>query len=202
MTLILVGITCIVSYICFSNTELRRKLIGNHYFVVHHREYWRMLTSGFIHADFTHLLFNMLVLYSFGNYVESAFGYYFEEKGTFYFVTMYLLAIPLASLRTMYLQKDNPRYYELGASGATAAVLMCAVLLDPFGMVRVYFVPMPAIVMGILYFIYEWYMQKRGDSNIGHAAHIDGGIFGIVYTLLFAPQIGILFIEKVKALFL
>src|SRR5690242_20557703 len=123
ITVILVIANCLISFFAFQNTPLRQRLIFNPY-VIHQRAQWyRFITSGFIHADWIHLLVNMFVLYSFGQMVEANYSDIFEEKGTYYYLLLYFGGLMISIAPTYAKQKDNPGYNALGASGAVAAVM-------------------------------------------------------------------------------
>ena len=174
------------------------KLIFNPYKIFNHKEWWRFITSGFIHADFMHLFINMFVLYSFGRFVEDYYNQIFFEHGTLYFMLLYLGALIISDAPSYVKHKNNYSYNALGASGAVAAVLFASVLFDPYAKVMVYFIPMPAIVMAVLYVVYEYYMGKKGGDNINHDAHLWGAIFGIIFTIGLKPSLALYFIEQLK----
>jgi membrane associated rhomboid family serine protease len=194
---IIIAITCIVSILAFSNRELSRKLIFNAYLVNHRREWHRMFTSGLLHADYTHLFMNMLVLFIFGREVEQHFEMF--EYGDFFYISMYILAIPIANTKSLLQNRDNPGYNALGASGATSAVLFAFILFQPLRTLYILgFFPAPAVILGIGYLWYSSKMAKKNVDNIGHDAHFYGAIFGLVYTLLLNPQIGLDFIDIIN----
>ena len=194
-TIIIMAITCIVSFLAFNNRELSRKLIFNPYLVNHRREWHRMVTSGLIHADVVHLLMNMLVLFFFGRQVEQHYDDIFLEYGGFFYVSLYLLAIPVANAKTLLQNKDNPGYNALGASGATSAVLFAFILFQPLNTIYLWFFPVPAIILGIGYLWYSSKMAKKNVDNIGHDAHFYGAVFGLVYTLILKPEVGLEFLD-------
>lgn len=200
VTTILIVITAIISFKGFSDPMLVNKLILSPYKVHHHKEWWRMFSSGFIHADFTHLLMNMMALFFFGYAVESEFAKLFGSfKGDLFYLTLYVLGIGVASLKDTMSRKDDYSYHALGASGATSAVLFAFILFYPFSSLFLYFVlPIPAILLGIGYLWYSSYMAKRNMDNIGHNAHFYGAIFGAVYTLILKPEVGLQFIQTVQ----
>jgi membrane associated rhomboid family serine protease len=185
MTIILLCVTCLVSILAFNNDQLFFKLQFNPYQVYHRKEYYRLVSHAFIHADWMHLIVNMIVLYSFGTNVEAYFGYYIEKYGSGWFMFMYLAAIVFASVTTLKKHKDNPLYNSVGASGAVSAVLFCSIFFDPWSKINLYFaIPIPAILFGMGYLIYSQYMSKRNMDNINHDAHFIGAIFGFLFPLL------------------
>ncbi len=144
----------------------------------------RAITSGFLHVDFSHLLFNMFTLFFFANVVISWFG-------PTRFVIMYLISLLAGSLLALYFHKDEPFYSAVGASGAVTGILYAAILLQPDMRLGIMFIPipLPAYVLGIGYLLYSIYGMKSRVGNIGHSAHFGGAIGGYVTTLLFKPSL-------------
>lgn len=142
----------------------------------------RMVSSGFLHADFSHLLFNMLTLYFFADVVIDALG-------IIMFVIIYLAGLVVGNLLSFYFHKDEYHYSAIGASGAVTAVLYSAILFYPNMGLYLMFIPIavPAWIFGILYLLYSIYGMKKSIGNIGHDAHFGGAIAGYVLTILFAP---------------
>jgi membrane associated rhomboid family serine protease len=199
MTLILLIITAIISIIAFSSPVVMRKLILNPWMVHNRKEYWRLITSGFIHADWMHLLINMFVLFGFGQAVEMYYEAYFGEKGTYYFTLLYLAAIIIANTPSQAKHKDNPHYNSLGASGAVSAILFAAILFAPWSKVYLFgVIGVPGIILGPLYLVLEYRMGKKGGSNINHDAHFWGALFGLIFTILLRPSIFMDFLIKLS----
>jgi membrane associated rhomboid family serine protease len=198
LTLILIGITVVISILAFSNGDLFSRLKFNAVDAKEPKNYYRFLTYGLIHADFLHLIVNMLVLYSFGRIVENFFSMYFPEKGEFYFLLLYVGGLFLSIIPAFGKHKNDVFYNAVGASGAVSAVLFASIILYPTGKIMLLFipVPIPAPVFGVLYIAYEYYMSKKANDNIGHDAHLWGAIFGVVYTLALKPALGLLFFEQ------
>ena len=143
----------------------------------------RMLTSGFLHVDMSHLLFNMLTLYFFAPVVIAFLG-------TFSFVLVYFGSLVFGSLLTMSFHKYDYSYRAVGASGADTGVLYSAIFLQPDMMLGLFFViPIPAYLFGILYLLYSIYGMKAQNDNIGHTAHFGGAVGGYVITLVKEPQL-------------
>jgi membrane associated rhomboid family serine protease len=203
ITVIIIVITVGLSIYSIERREMMDKLIFNPYVINIRNQWYRFITHGFIHADYTHLAVNMWVLYIFGRNVEYAYNINYYPMGTVAFILMYLSAIAIASISTFYKFKNNPGYNSLGASGATSAVIYASIMFNPFDKIGLIFIPMdlfslPAIVFGILYLVYSSYMSKRGGGNINHDAHFYGAIFGFVYTLLLKPELGENLIRQIK----
>ncbi len=144
----------------------------------------RMFSSAFLHADFSHLLFNMLTLYFFAPVVIMSIG-------VTYFVLIYVGSLVLGNLLSFYFHKDEYHYSAIGASGAVMGVLYSAILFYPDMGLYLFFIPIPipAWLFGMAYLLYSIYGMKKRLGNIGHDAHIGGAIGGYVLTLLFAPHL-------------
>ena len=189
MTIILIIVTSLISLLAFSRPEIFSRLQFNAVQIWHGHEQYRMISHGFIHADYMHLLINMLVLYSFGVNVE----YYFHllniqgiiHVPQLYFLFLYLAGIVISSLLTLYKQKDNQSYNAVGASGAVSAVVFTNIFFAPLQ--KVYFfglLPLPGIVFAILYLLYSQFMGRKGVDNINHDAHFAGALWGFLFPLL------------------
>ncbi len=182
ITIVLVVLTGIASYQAFNNPDLKAKLLFHPATIQNRGEWHRFLSSGFIHADWGHLLINMFVLYQFGQIAEKLFDYIFGNLGNIAYLFFYLSAIVAASLPSFFRHRENYGYAALGASGATSALVFAYILFAPWQWFI--FPPVPAIVFGVLYLVYSSYMDKRGGDNIGHNAHFWGAIYGVVFLLL------------------
>lgn len=147
-------------------------------------EYIRTITSGFLHVDVTHLLFNMITLYFFAPIV---IGYFGSEK----FLLIYMFSLIAGSLLAMLFHKDEYHYSAVGASGAVTGILYAAILLRPDMKLFLFFIPIPipAYIFGIGYLLYSIYGMKNRLGNIGHTAHFGGAIGGYLTTLLFMPSL-------------
>lgn len=185
-TYIIIGITAVISYICFSNQGLFDKLAFSPYRTVKNGEWHRLITHGFVHADTTHLLVNMLTLWSFGVYIEQGFQYLGLGLGGY--LGLYFGGMVAASVYDLIKHKDDYYYRSVGASGAISAVLFTSIFFNPFGKILLFaIIPIPGILFGPLYLIYCQYMNKRGGGNINHNAHFYGAVYGIIYPILLEP---------------
>ncbi|WP_394004911.1 rhomboid family intramembrane serine protease [Luteimonas sp. WGS1318] len=193
VTLVLIAITVLVSWQAFEKPQLLGRLILWPPAVDRHRQYDRLLTHGFIHADWQHLLFNMITLFFFGGTIERAFAPYIGPVG---FLLFYLSAILVAILPTYLRHRHDPNYRSLGASGAVSAVLFASILINPWSLLLVFFIPMPAIVFGVCYIGYSIWMDKRGGDNINHSAHLWGAGYGVLFTAMMEPRIIGVFLER------
>ena len=141
ITLIIVIATCITSFLAFRNHKIIDGLIFYPYRIWKNNEWYRLVSCSFIHADFGHLLFNMIALFSFGNYMEYSFENIFQGKGHALFLLMYFGAVAVADGLNLFTQKNNPSYRSLGASGGVSAVIFAYILLNPFGGISCVFLP-------------------------------------------------------------
>ncbi len=191
ITLIIVGITAITSFMAFSNHDTVNKLIFWPYQVWRNNEWYRLLSGGFIHADWAHLIFNMIALYSFGTYLEASFKNIYGSLGPMLYLVLYLGAITLSDIYNLFTQKENYYYRSLGASGGVSAVIFAAILLNPYMGIGFMFipVPIPAYIFGPIYLLYCIVMAKRGSDNIGHIAHFTGSVIGFIFPIIFAPYL-------------
>ena len=181
ITLVIIAITCIVSFMAFKNSRLMNDLILWPPAITRQREYHRLVTYGVVHADFGHLLFNMVTLFFFGQQMEPFFT---QMLGPLGFALFYIGGLVLSILPTYLKNRANPNYRSLGASGAVSAVLFAYILLAPWQRIIVLVVPMPAIVYALLYTGYSLYMDRRGQGNVNHSAHLWGAAYGVIFTLL------------------
>jgi membrane associated rhomboid family serine protease len=189
-------ITIATSFYAWNRQDIYQKWIMNPYQVKHHKQYWRFITSGFVHINYTHLFFNMFALFFFGQHV----AYYFGIMGNQILVILYLLGIVISDIPTYIKYKDVPNYNSLGASGGVAAVLFSSIMFEPLNPIRIMFIPIdiPGFVLGTLYLIYSFYQGKRMSDNINHDAHLYGAIFGLVFTVLLRPGVIVSFVQQIK----
>ena len=185
-TLAILLVTVLVSWRAFGNRRLLERLLLWPPAIDRHRQYDRLVTHGFVHADWQHLLFNMITLYFFGRHVELMFAPYL---GTLGFVLFYLSAIVVAILPTYLRHRHDPRYRSLGASGAVSAVLFAFILVQPWSLIFVFFIPVPAIVYAVLYVGYSIWMDRRGGDNVNHSAHLWGAGYGVLFTVIMEPRV-------------
>jgi membrane associated rhomboid family serine protease len=177
------------------------KLIFNPYLVSTQRQWYRLFTSGFIHADFLHLLVNMLVLFSFGPIVEQHFVLLSGESGSWLFLIYYLMGLPISILPTYFKQKENYLYNGLGASGSVSAVLFSFILFLPLEKIYLYgLIGIPGILAGIGYLWLSSYMDKKGGDNVNHNAHFWGAVYGFVFPITFAPGLFLNFLNQITSM--
>lgn len=188
----LVLFTCAISFMGFQNYGLTGKLLFDPVQIRVRREYYRFFTSGFLHGDLNHLLFNMLTLYFFGERTEIFFEFLcYEDQllGGIAYIAFYLLAIAVSVIPTYFKYKNVTGYTSLGASGAVSAIIFMNILYDPMSKICIYFLfCIPAILFGVLYMAYTIYSSRHKTDNINHDAHLYGALFGIVFTAIFFPE--------------
>lgn len=200
VTLIIIAITCVVSFIGFSNPRLIDRLILWPPAVTRDKEYWRLATCGLIHADTAHLAFNMITLYFFGGFMERFYAPYIGATG---YVLFYVGGLVASCLPSYLRHRNDGNYRSLGASGAVSAVLFAFILLQPWTTILVFFLPVPAIIYAVLYLAYTIYMDRRRADRINHSAHLWGAIYGVLITILIEPRVvGVFFQQLVHPGFL
>lgn len=193
ITLSIIAVTCVVSFAAFKRAPMWHKLVLWPPGVVRRHEYWRLWTSGFVHADMQHLLFNMITLFFFGRLME---GFFVPRIGMAGYVLFYLGGLLVSSLPSCLRHRNDTRYVSLGASGAVSGVLFGFILLQPWALIFVFFFPLPAILYAALYVGYSVYMDRRGGDRINHSAHLWGSAYGVLFTLLVEPRVLGMFVEQ------
>jgi len=195
--LIILVVTVIVSYRANNRPSLKEQLLYHPYRVKAFKEWHRIVAHAFVHADFTHLALNAFVLFQFGARLE---GLMQQTLGAAFFPMLYFGGIVFAAIPGMVRHHDNPSYRSLGASGAVSAVLISYILHFPTAELLLFFiVPLPAFIVGILFFVYEHQMDKRSRGNIAHDAHLWGGLYGLLFTVATTPQVVPAFVAALSA---
>lgn len=187
ITLAIIIVTVLISYQAFNNYDLADKLIFQPA-SVRDGQWYRLITYGVLHADFTHLLFNMFTFYLFGSYIENIFKLQFGQRpGAAAFILLYIGGLFISILPTYFKQKDNYYYKGLGASGAVSAIVFAYILINPMNFMGILFIPimLPAFLFGFIFVFISIYLDKKEVGGINHSAHITGGLFGIIYTAAF-----------------
>lgn len=179
LVIIIIAITCIASYFALNNAAMFEKYKFNVGAISNKKEYVRLVSSGFLHADFMHLFFNMFSLFMF----QGAVITYFGEIG---FLIIYFGSMVLGNLFSLYIYKKQPWYSAIGASGAVSGIIFAAIAMAP-NEINVNF--LPGWLFGTLYFGYSVYMMLKPKEwdNLGHAAHLGGAFFGLVFAVALRP---------------
>ena len=189
ITIIIIIVTCLISITAFGKSELMYKLQLNPYQVIHRKQWYRLLSHGFLHADWVHLLVNMFVLYVIGTAVEN-FLKELQASGVIKYpninyLLLYFGGIILATLTTLKKHKDNHWYNSVGASGAVSAIIFTYIFFAPLKKLYLYgIIGIPGILFGIFYLIYSHYMSRKGKDNINHDAHFIGAVFGFIFPVI------------------
>ncbi len=150
--------------------------------VMHQNKYYQVITHAFIHADFVHLIFNMMTFYFFAFTLELMVG-------SANFVIIYFASLILSSISTIIKNKDNDNYSAVGASGAISGVLFSYILFFPTSTLGIFLLPIgiPAPIFGLLYLAYCYYAAKKSRDQINHEAHLWGAVAGLIVTIFLIP---------------
>lgn len=188
ITILIIVVTSVVSVLAFSNQQLFSKLLFNPYQVIQRKQYYRLLTHGFVHANWWHLFVNMFVLYFFGTSAENQIHVLamdgFLKHPVLAYLILYLVSIIFATTISLFRHKNNYLYNSVGASGAVSAVMFFSIFFAPWQRLYLYAaIPIPGIIFAVLYIVYSQYMSKKENDNINHDAHLLGAVFGFVFPL-------------------
>lgn len=199
---ILLIIIVIVSIQSWNKSTLLNKLVFSPYKVSNENEWYRFITSGFVHADYGHLIFNSLSLYFFSSNLLNAFksDYLFGAYGDFAFISLFILGVIISDVPSYIKFKNDPYYSSLGASGGVSSVIFASIFIFPTSKISLLFIPIgiPAFLFGILYLTYCYYMAEKSHDRINHSAHFIGSLFGILFLALIKPSLIQDFIESIK----
>lgn len=208
VTILIIVITCIISYLAGLTPQDRVTRNGlfdklKHYPVAErsNKEFYRFLSSGFVHGSWTHLIVNMYVLWTFGETIENQFMVTFGSMGRIVYVLFYLSAIVVADIPSYLKHQHNPGFASIGASGAVSAILFVFIMFRPMDGLMFIFFPFfafPAIVLGIGYLIYSSWANKNSRDNIDHSAHFAGAIYGLVFIIALHPSVINTFIQSIQ----
>lgn len=184
ITIILIIITSIISLLAlYVNDSIYKKGMLRPHRTIRKNTWYEVISSGFLHGSFTHLLVNMFVLYFFGSVMENVIG-------PIHFSALYLSGLAFSSIPSFVLHRNNPNYATIGASGAVEAVLFSFIFVFPTEklILLILPIPIPAWLFGILFLAYSIYAGTKGSKKINHEAHIAGAMWGILYLLFFVPN--------------
>ena len=194
VTLILIAATALVSWLAFKDRRLVDRLILWPPAVSQRHQYWRLASYGLLHADVSHLLFNMITLFFFGRLIEQVMV---QLTGSWLTYPLFYLTALVVSILPSYLRNQgNRNYFSLGASGAVSAVLFAFILIQPWSLIFVFFIPAPAILYAVFYVGYSIWMDRRGGDRINHSAHLAGAAFGVMFMLAMEPRLFNVFIDQ------
>lgn len=198
LTIGLVGLTSIISIFAFVNRNFIESWLFKVGEIAQGRQYWRLLTSGFLHVDFFHLLFNMYTLFSFGILTEEILNDYYGHSGPATFAVFYLAAIFFSDLPSLVMQRKNPLYSSAGASGAISALIAFVVMARPDTQIGFAAAPglgggtavegttvaIPGILYLVIFLAVSVIFTFRKNSQINHLAHFAGAVFGLLVGLV------------------
>lgn len=181
--LIILVLTVLVSVIGLFSRTVIEKAVLRPYVIAQGRDYATLLTSGFVHADVPHLLFNLITYWSFAFPLERVMG---ELR----FEVLYFTGLLVSNIGTTIKHRNDPNYASLGASGAILAVLFAAIVYFPHQrLIFLFFpIPIPAPVFAVLYLVYSYWSSGRARDRINHDAHIFGALTGLAFALVMAPE--------------
>jgi membrane associated rhomboid family serine protease len=199
ITLILIVTTVVTSIYGWNKPFIQQKWMFNPFAVHNARQYYRFLSSGFIHSNTVHLLFNMIALFFFGSVIERIYLNTFGGFGIALYLVTYLAGIAVSNIKTYVKYKDSSYYNSLGASGGVASILFASIIYRPTSSICTIFgICIPAFILGVIYLIYTYYSGKRMSDNVNHDAHLYGSLFGIVFTILLRPAVLVEFVDRIK----
>ncbi|MBS7333088.1 rhomboid family intramembrane serine protease [Faecalibacter bovis] len=201
IVLVLIGLNVLISWKGFNDLAFFDKYKFQVGPILNRKEHYRILSSGFLHVDMMHLLFNMLTLYFFADFIIQ---FYASPKAMFYgdtsminmnlgygmFLLVYLTSVIGGNVLSLFMHKKESFYSAVGASGGVSGILFAAIAAFPELELRIFFaIPIPAWIFGILYLGYSVYGMKNNVGNIGHSAHLGGAIVGLVATIIYFPEL-------------
>jgi membrane associated rhomboid family serine protease len=186
--------TLVTSIYALNDASLYGKFMLHPYSVYRKRNVYTLLTSGLIHGSWMHLIFNMFTFYFFAFALEN-------QLGSLRFGIVYFLGLVLSDIPSVLKHKNDFHYHSLGASGAISAVLFSYILFYPLTTLMIFPLPIPiwAVLFGVLYLVYSYYMSKGSRDNINHDAHLYGALTGVIVTILLVPGIVPHFIAEIAA---
>jgi membrane associated rhomboid family serine protease len=184
ISLALILVTIVVSYKGFKDYSFFQRYAFNLSQVRLYRDYKRFVTSGFLHSGWMHLIFNMVAFYSFGGILESTIG---PAK----FLTIYFSSLLLGNLLSLFINRHKSNYVSIGASGAVCGVVFAAIAIFPDTQMGLLFIPLrlPGWLFGLLYVLYCMFGIRAQRDNIGHDAHLGGGITGLILAVAMNPGV-------------
>jgi membrane associated rhomboid family serine protease len=195
--------TLATSIWAFYNDNIYENLILHPYSISRGQRVYTLVTSGFIHADVMHLLFNMVSYYFFAFQLEAGNpGFGFVGLGHWQFGVLYFVSLILSDLPSVYKHRNDSWYHSLGASGAVSAVVFSFIMFSPLSGMGIIFLPgisIPAVLFGVLYLVYCNYASRHSRDNINHDAHFFGALSGLLLTIIMRPHSVQDFITQVSA---
>jgi len=184
LTNIIIAINVLFYFLSKSNRQLYEQSVMKPYDVLKQQQYYRFISSGFMHANLPHLFFNMFTLYFFGNNLELILKYY-NLGGSTAYLALYFCALIASDIPSFLKYRNSPHYASLGASGAVSAIVFATIVFNPWSSIYLYdAIKISAMLYAVLFVVYSVYMGKRGQDNINHDAHLWGALFGLGFVLI------------------
>jgi membrane associated rhomboid family serine protease len=183
VALVIFAATLIASLVgLYAKPQVIERSLFRPYWFLRRKQYDTIVTSGFVHADLAHLIFNMVTFWFFAFPLE-------KQIGPVRFALLYVLGLVVSDLGTYFKHRDDPQYASLGASGAVSAVLFAAIVYFPWMKLFIIPIPLPipAPLFAVGYVAYSWYSARQARGRINHDAHLGGALFGLVFVLLTDP---------------
>ena len=197
ITVIIILLTIIITYISFQNSQLFDKLLLSPFKVLHNKQYYRIFTHIFLHANWEHLIFNMLSLYFRGVAVEQISNETFNSR--FFYILLYISGGVFATLYSLIKSRNNINTRIVGASGSVSAIVFAFILYRPMNNLYLLGLPIgiPAVLFGLLYILASFYLMKKNNDSIAHDAHILGSIWGFIFPIILKPDLFQLFLSQI-----
>ncbi|MEM9932180.1 MAG: rhomboid family intramembrane serine protease [Bacteroidota bacterium] len=176
-------LTIIASVIAFRKTEWIDEYGLVPYDVLTYKQYYRLISSGFLHGNYLHLALNMITFYFFAFYLENLLGHW-------QFALLYFGGMLLSDVATMIKYRSEPNYTSLGASGAISTLVLSVIICDPGLTLKLFFsIPIPGWLFALAYMGYSLIASFRANDGINHDAHLWGAVAGIALTPLIKPEV-------------
>ena len=167
----------------YGSPQIIERSLFRPYWFLRRRQYATIVTSGLVHADLPHLIFNLITFYFFAFQLE-------KQIGSARFAALYLIGLVVSDAGTYFKHRNDPDYASLGASGAISAVLFASIVYFPSQKLFIIPipVPIPAPIFAIGYVAYSWYSSRQARGRINHDAHLGGALAGLAFVLLTDPD--------------
>lgn len=195
VTLFLIIVTVITTLLAWSFASFQNDGMLRPYYIIRENRWYQLLSSGFLHADMIHLIFNMYTLWAFGPTLE-------RQIGSGMFLALYFTSMIVANLPSLIRHRNDPNYSSLGASGAVGGVIFSFIVFFPQSSLLLFLIPIPinAVVFAILFIAFSIYESKRKRSFINHDAHIAGALSGVIFTFIAFPGSGLRLLDFIGSL--
>ena len=192
-----------ISTWAFSNRPVFERFLYSPYLMWNQKQGYRILSGGFLHANWVHLLVNLFVFWEFGSFLEQAYVGVFGPLGSKLFLTvLFLGGIVAANIPSLFMHRNDPSFRSIGASGGVSAVLFSYILINPWSKLLLYFViPLYSIVAGLLFLAYSYWASRNKQDHIDHLAHFWGSVYGIFITIALYPEAARIFWEQLMVKF-